>query len=139
MENLAPEEGRVKIYVDVNQNSWNTVVDVMTLGGRMNDEETLEGLRVLKTIYPLITDEAEDRPDDWSKPFPSDMPFPGVQFGFDLTAGKSKPSIKIYGHMQRLANFDSHKAMENKVKILQKLNHPWGFNGQIEKVMKSVK
>jgi DMATS type aromatic prenyltransferase len=139
VENLDPEEGRIKIYVDVNNNSWNVVRDVMTLGGRLNDEVSLRGLEILKSIYHLIRDEPEDRPDDYSKPFPPDMPFPGIQFGFDLTAGNPIPSIKLYGHMRRLSNFDSKKAADNQVKILQKLGHPWGFNGQLETVMKSVK
>ncbi|KZL84014.1 hypothetical protein CI238_04961 [Colletotrichum incanum] len=133
-----PEKARLKVYLDVNSNSWNAARDVMTLGGRLNDEVTLKGVEILRSIWPLLRDEPENTDDDWSKPpvIPS-VSFPGQQYSIEITAGSSIPEIKIYAPLMQFTK-TTQRAEQNMYKILQKLNHPWGSNGKLETAMKAM-
>lgn len=133
-----PERARLKVYLDVNSNSWNAARDVMTLGGRLNDEVTLKGVEILRSIWPLLRDEPESTDDDFSKPpvIPS-VSFPGQQYSIEITAGNSVPEIKIYAPLMQFTK-TTQRAEQNMYKILQKLNHPWGSNGKLETAMKAM-
>ncbi|WQF77161.1 Putative aromatic prenyltransferase, DMATS-type [Colletotrichum destructivum] len=126
-----PHKARLKVYMDVNSNSWNAVRDAMTLGGRLTDDHTLRGLEILQSIYPLMRDEPEGRDDDWSKPPTNPLvAFPGLQFGIEIVAGRAVPEIKIYALLLQWTD-TTEKAEKNMHSMLRKLGHEWGHKERI--------
>ncbi|KAK2058366.1 aromatic prenyltransferase [Colletotrichum caudatum] len=135
---LDPEQARVKIYLDVNNNSWNAARDVMTLGGRLTDATSLKAVELLQSVYHLMRDEPEGVDDDWSKPSAvPDRSFPGQQFSVEITAKSSIPEMKIYVPLVQYAA-DTQKAEENMHRMLQKLGHEWASNGKLKETMTAV-
>ncbi|KXH57055.1 aromatic prenyltransferase [Colletotrichum nymphaeae SA-01] len=135
---LDPEQARVKIYLDVNSNSWNAARDVMTLGGRLTDAISLKAVDVLQSVYHLMRDEPEGGDEDWSKPNAiADGSFPGQQFSVEITAKSSIPEMKIYVPLVQYAG-SPQRAEENMYHILRKLGHQWASNGKLKETMMAV-
>lgn len=138
VDNVDPNKARLKVYLDVNSNSWNAVKDVYTLGGTLDDEVTLKAVELLETVYPLMRDEPEGSDDDWHKPpvIPN-VSFPGQQFSIELTNQSTVPEVKIYAPLMQLAK-SREAAEQNMYAILRKLGHEWGSNSKLEKTMENV-
>lgn len=48
---VSPKAGaRIKIYIDPQYNTWEAVQQHITLGGKLRDETTLEGLAILRNM-----------------------------------------------------------------------------------------
>lgn len=138
MDCVDPKDARIKIYMNIRSNSWNNVVDVMTLGGRLNDEHTLKGIEILKGLYHLLRDEPEGHDDDWSKTeHITGIPFSGLQFSVELTASKAIPEVKLYVPMFQYAETTT-KALENFETVLKKLDHEWGHTERYTSTMKQI-
>lgn len=136
-----PKDARVKIYLAVSSNSWDVMEDVMTLGGRLSDEQTLESLEILRSIYPLLRDEDEaaKTPDHtWSKPdrIPGTQ-FSGLQVTVELNPGRKVPEMKVYVPTFQYAR-STKVALRNYQKVLEKLGLDWGHDSKFEESMKTI-
>ncbi|OAT04279.1 TdiB protein [Blastomyces gilchristii SLH14081] len=135
------KNARVKCYLHSKANSFSVVRDVMTLGGRLNDEASLKRVDILRSIWPLLLNEPEDTKqidDDWSKPERiKEKLYTGIRYTVEMTPGKKIPETKLYMPVfQYTETTDiTEKNFEN---TLKKLNIEWGHNGKYGEVMEAV-
>lgn len=114
----------------------------MTLGGRLRDEQTLESLEILRSIYPLLRDEAggaeAQRDDAWSKPdrIPGTA-FSGLTISVELSPGRKIPEMKLYVPIFQYAS-STGAGLGNYQKVLEKLGLDWGRDGKFEEFMKTM-
>lgn len=112
----------------------------MTLGGRLRDEQTVESLEILRSIYPLLRDEAwgpeAQRDDAWSKPdrIPGTA-FSGLTISVELSPGRKIPEMKLYVPIFQYAS-STARGLRNYQKVLEKLGLDWGRNGKFEESMR---
>ena len=138
---IRPRDARVKIYLAVTSNSWDVVQDVMTLGGRLSDEQAFESIEILRSIYPLLRDEVEAeemRDDSWSKPdrIPGTQ-FSGLQMSIELSPSRKFPEIKLYVPTFQYAR-STEVALSNYQQVLEKLCLDWGCDGKFEESIKTI-
>lgn len=95
-----PSGSRIKLYTYLkSQNSWNVVRHVWTLGGVAMDEERLQGLETLRSIWDLLINEDKNREDfdNYNKPLKVPESFLGtLLFSFEFKPGSKFPELKVY-------------------------------------------
>ncbi|KAI9687448.1 MAG: hypothetical protein M1822_002057 [Bathelium mastoideum] len=138
VECVSPEAGaRIKIYIKPPSNSWAAVQQHVTLGGKLTDETTLEGLAILRDMWNLMINEPEDREIDehFEKEVLETKPARnGTCFSWELKPGKATPDVKIYVSMRQF--FKNDKAIvEATEKVFRKRGWAWGVEGAYKKVI----
>ncbi|PGH18128.1 hypothetical protein AJ79_00756 [Helicocarpus griseus UAMH5409] len=135
------KDARVKCYLHTSSNTFAVVRDVLTLGGRLNDETTLKRVEALRSIWPLLLNEPEGEniaDDNWSKPQRfSKTGYSGMQYTMEITPGKPIPDSKVYIPLFQYAE-TPEIAEKNFESILTKLGHEWGSSGKYRDAMKEV-
>jgi dimethylallyldiphosphate transferase len=124
------DRARFKIYVHTTSNSFQTVRQCMTLGGRRQDEVTLKGLEILRSIWHLLLQEKEEVADDYEHPIhdPSALAAK-LFFCLDITPGQDLPEVKL--HMPVFGYVKSEEeALQNFEKILHTCNQRWAEGGK---------
>lgn len=135
------KKARVKVYLHTSSNAFSVVRDVMTLGGRLNDESSIKRIEMLKSIWPLALNEVDGEhamDETWSKPdrVPG-TPFSGLQYNIELSPGKTTLNTQLYVPMFQYAP-SADVAEANLEAILKKLDHDWGYNGKFRDTMDTV-
>ncbi|KAI1205180.1 aromatic prenyltransferase [Annulohypoxylon truncatum] len=133
---------RVKVYVVTESSTFATARDVITLGGRLNDESTLKGVKLLRSVWHLLLNEPKGIPDDeidtWSKQQRAPgVFFSGLLFSIDLAAGKRMPHIKIYVPVFQYSEHPE-TPIRNTNAALKMLGHEWGQTGKFSEVINAV-
>ena len=95
-----PSESRIKLYMSELEATWAMVEDVWTLGGRLCDSITLEGLQMVKRLWQLFKIPEGRRSElngfhDLSGPPPTSGHLPLI-FNFELQPGRPYPIPKFY-------------------------------------------
>ena len=92
---VEPTQSRLKIYVRSRETNFDSVKDVMTLGGKFNDTETSQGLQELEKLWRLVlalpegfssSEELRQR----------DHRTAGILYYFDIKQGCASPGVKVY-------------------------------------------
>ncbi|KAK1950770.1 aromatic prenyltransferase [Colletotrichum sublineola] len=97
-----------KLYARTRSNAFSVVRHVMTLGGQINDEATLESLDALRSIWHLLHNEPEPYGDDFDKqPRLEGTLHKGVCYGFELKPGAKWPEVKAYVPLWQYADSDA--------------------------------
>lgn len=92
---VSPEVARLKIYMRSRSTSLQSVKTIMTLNGKLTDVKTLQGLEELDLVWRLVLGLRPDYPRDKELPL-ADHRTAGILYYFELKAGKSQPSPKVY-------------------------------------------
>ncbi|KAK1995056.1 aromatic prenyltransferase [Colletotrichum falcatum] len=96
------------LYARTRSNAFSVVRDVVTLGGQVVDETTLEGLDGLRSIWHLLHNEPEPYDDDFDKkPKVDRTRHKGVGYSFELEPGANWPSVKVYVPLWQYADSDA--------------------------------
>ncbi|GIK05236.1 aromatic prenyltransferase [Aspergillus viridinutans] len=132
-------DARVKLYVHSMSNSFNTVRDYVTLGGRLQDATTLKGLAVLRDIWHLLLQEPEGIVgDDYNKPLnDGSMLCQRLYFSFEMRPGREFPEVKTYLPTWNYARSDE-AIVQNYEEVFRKCGHEWGMDGRYKKVFESA-
>ncbi|RBR19908.1 hypothetical protein FVER53590_12218 [Fusarium verticillioides] len=135
---INPEEGaRVKIYIEPQSNTWEAVVQHVTLGGQVTDKTTMEGLAVLRDMWHILINEPEDKEFDekFSKKILEDKPdVSGACFSWELKPGQDVPEVKIYVPLNQYFKNDKDAA-EAMEKVFRKRGWTWGIEGTYKKIV----
>ncbi len=138
------QDGRVKVYFHTGSNTFAAVRDVVTLGGRLDDEFTLKKVDLLRSVWHLLLNEHDggldehDKIDTWSKQERAPgTPFSGLLYSVDLAAGRGMPDIKTYVPVFQYAE-RSETVGRNTDAILRMLGHEWGRTGRFSEVTSAV-
>jgi DMATS type aromatic prenyltransferase len=92
---VTPTKSRVKLYIRTRYTSFSKVRDVYTLGGRLNDPTTHEGVATLKGLWYSLLSLPADYPEEDELPF-TDHRTAGTLFNFELKPGNPLPQPKVY-------------------------------------------
>ena len=132
-------DARVKFYVHARSNSFNTVRDYVTLGGRLQDESTLKGLAILRNIWHLLLQEPEGAVDDeFEKPLNDSSIFcQRLYFSFEMRPGRKFPEVKTYLPTWNYVRSDE-ETMKNYEEVFRRCGHEWGEEGRYRKVFESA-
>lgn len=135
---VSPEAGpRIKIYIEPQSNTWAVVQQHITLGGKLTDKSTLDGLAILRDMWNLMINEPEDREIDehFAKEVPETTPkSSGACFSWELKPGEAIPDVKIYLSLPQY--FKSDKAIAEAIeKVFRKRGWAWGVEGAYKKVV----
>ncbi|KAF6836986.1 tryptophan dimethylallyltransferase [Colletotrichum plurivorum] len=124
---------RAKLYGRTQSNAFSVVRHVVTLGGQIDDDVTLEGLEILRSIWHLLHNESEPYSDDFDKqPKVRDTLHKGICYGFELKPGASWPEVKAYVPLWQYADSDAVVAA-NMAKAFR--SRGWSIAERYEKAM----
>ncbi|PLB46277.1 aromatic prenyltransferase [Aspergillus steynii IBT 23096] len=133
-------ETRVKCYLHTRSNSFSVARDVMTLGGRLDDETSRARIELLRSIWSILRNEPDDVPmdEEWSKPDRiGSTGYSGLQFTIEIAPGHTFPDTKIYVPVFQYA--ETTQEVERNVELmLQKLGNEWGLTGRYRKTMQTI-
>ncbi|KAL4938151.1 hypothetical protein BDV06DRAFT_61084 [Aspergillus oleicola] len=116
VDNIEPSSSRLKFYFASPRTSFNSIREVLTLGGRINNHNLESKLRSLHELVKAIMPTPSDLPDDADIPAPpapgptsassepgtGDMAnerpafISGYQYYFDIAPGAMLPNMKFY-------------------------------------------
>lgn len=135
---VSPEAGaRIKIYIEPQSNTWEAVQQHVTLGGKLTDKTTLDGLEILRDLWNLMINEPEDKEidDHFVKEILETKPSSsGACFSWELKPGQAIPDVKIYVPLCQY--FKSDKAIaEAMEKVFRKRGWAWGVEGAYKKIV----
>lgn len=88
-----PEDSRLKIYTRSRQTDFHSVVDVLTLGGRLQSPELSQGIKDLKNLWDCLF-QVDNLPEE-----PLQLVnhrTAGILYNVELKLGASLPTTKIY-------------------------------------------
>lgn len=121
---------RVKMYIHTTTNSFNTVRQCLTLGGRRRDETTMKGLETLRTIWHLMMQEKDQVADDYEKPV-NDAVQQAMKlfFSLEITPGKDLPEVKLYVPVFAYMKSDAD-TVDNFEIMLKQCNQEWASSGR---------
>lgn len=135
---VGPEAGpRIKIYIEPRSNSWAAVQQHVTLGGKLTDKKTLDGLAILHDMWNLMINEPEDKENDenFEKETPETFPkSSGACFSWELRPGEAIPDVKIYIALPQFFEGDK-EIVEAMEKVFRKRGWAWGVEGAYQKVV----
>jgi DMATS type aromatic prenyltransferase len=92
---VAPRDSRIKIYYRTPITAFNKVINIYTLGGRLNGPSVLAGIEVLKGLWPLVLNLPDDYPLDQELPFVPHRTT-GTCFNFEIRPNDPNPQPKVY-------------------------------------------
>ncbi|KAK7416676.1 hypothetical protein QQZ08_011911 [Neonectria magnoliae] len=135
---VSPEAGaRVKIYIEPQSNTWEAVRQHVTLGGKLADKTTLDGLAILRDMWNLMINEPKDKEidDQFAKETLEKKPgTSGACFSWELQPGQAIPDVKIYVPLSQY--FKSDKAIVEVIeKVFRKRGWAWGVEGEYKKII----
>ncbi|KAF2450926.1 aromatic prenyltransferase [Karstenula rhodostoma CBS 690.94] len=123
------KSSRIKIYIRPHNTSFNSAKYFYTLGGLLNDDATLEGVRILRIFYETLFDIKEGEED---KELTSYHPGNGsVLFNCAFRPGAALPIPQFY--------ITIWKFLPSNASIIERLTEFWrriGWNRQAEKYAK---
>lgn len=101
-----PLESRLKIYFRCRETSFDSVVNVMTLGGRIGNQKLQHGLQDLRRLWNAVFSVDDDDPD--SKPLGdgSEHRTAGMLYNVEFRVGDAYPVAKIYMPVRHYARSD---------------------------------
>jgi dimethylallyldiphosphate transferase len=128
-------EARVKLYVHTRSNAFKTVEEYVTLGHRIQNQETEEYLAALRKIWHLFIQEPQGIPgDDFEKDINySSMLCQKLYFSIELQPGKKEPKVKTYAPTWNYVRSEQ-ETIENYEEIFRLCNHPWGEEGKYKSI-----
>lgn len=92
---VRPSESRVKIYVRCRITSFDSVVDIMTMGGMLDSKPMRKTLASLKDLWSRVL--GLDHGFSTSAPLkPRGHRTAGILYYFELKPGSALPSVKLY-------------------------------------------
>lgn len=120
-------------------NSFNTVRDYMTMGGRLTDSATLDGVEKLRELWPFLLHESDGIHDeDWNKPLTGFSPMQHrLYFSYEIKAANSNPAVKVYTPVQNYAPNDD-AIIENYEKNFRHCGWALGQKSNYKRIVESA-
>lgn len=130
--------GRVKLYTRIQCNAFACIRDAVTLGGRLKDEVTLEGLRRLQSVWHhLLNDPACENNVDYCRPVNVEKLRQGIDLNWEISGRLTVPIAKVYVPVY-LFHANDLEVHRNLNVVFRKLNwHEWA-EGRYEKMLHRI-
>ncbi|TRX89555.1 hypothetical protein FHL15_009599 [Xylaria flabelliformis] len=136
---IDPFESRLKIYFRSRETTFNSVVNIMTVGGRITNPKLYQGLEDLRLLWNALFDIDANTSSQESLPAVGHRTA-GILYNVEFRLGETYPVAKIYLPVRHYASSDAAiirglnlyfqhhqrgKYMPNYVKAMRKLLNPW--------------
>ena len=92
---VAPARSRLKIYLRSQSTSFDSVLNIMTLGGVLNDSDLNHGLKELQNLWKLVLSQDQE----FSTSVELQQRYhrtAGILYYFDIKQGNALPGVKVY-------------------------------------------
>ncbi|CCF36178.1 TdiB protein [Colletotrichum higginsianum] len=131
-------KGRVKLYTRTSCNAFACIRDAVTLGGRLTDEDTLEGLRRLRSVWHLLlNDPVSQHDDEYSRTVAVESHRQGIDINWEISDQLPAPQAKVYVPVSMFHENDLG-ANRNLSEAFRKLNWLEWAEGRYEKMLGRV-
>ena len=125
IECINPENARVKLYTTPPSTTFDALRDYITFGGKLQDQETLKGLDILREIWHFLINEDDEVEDSFSKQLiVSDSGHKGVCCSWEIRVGQKYPDTKVYVPLFQYFKNDRDVA-KMMTKVFAKLGWEW--------------
>ncbi|KAI7783717.1 hypothetical protein LA080_011426 [Diaporthe eres] len=101
IDHIDPLKSRIKIYFRSRETSFRSVIDVMTLGGRLKNQTLYQGLKNLERLWNSVFDTAPNQ----SLP-PTNHRTAGLLYNIEFKLGDAFPVAKIYLPVRHYSSSD---------------------------------
>jgi len=134
-----PSTARVKMYGRTQSTAFSNVRNIVTMGGVINNHETIEYLNRLGSIWHLLLNDPLCRSDETYNRPPLDPTFyrKGLLVSFEVTARRPTPDVKVY-----VPFFQYHKndteAIRNLEQVFESFGWDWG-NGKYASLVQKIR
>lgn len=131
---------RVKCYLHTRSNAFAVVRDVMTLGGRLDDETTRTRIKLLRSVWSILRNEPDDVPMDEEYIKPDRIGptgYSGIQYTIEIAPGQTIPDTKVYVPMFQYVETTA-EAEKNMELMLEKVGNEWGLAGRYREAMRTI-
>ncbi|KAI1163401.1 aromatic prenyltransferase [Nemania serpens] len=92
---ISPLESRLKIYFRCRETTFNSVINIMTVGGRIKNPKLYQGLEDLNRLWNALFHTDADVPPEQSLP-KVDHRTAGILYNIEFRLGDTYPVAKIY-------------------------------------------
>ncbi|KAJ6544420.1 aromatic prenyltransferase, partial [Mycena capillaripes] len=106
---LQPSKNRAKVYIRTQSSSYNDIVELLTLGGKISDEYVAETLSAMRHLWRLVFPGVEDGMPLSSKRGPEYYPT-GFLIYYEMAIGRAIPIPKVYIPVRHYCDSDAHIA-----------------------------
>jgi DMATS type aromatic prenyltransferase len=132
---VEPAKARLKIYGLSPSNALNLMEDVMTLGGKLTDRETMRGVAIFRALYPLLINEkGHVNPASSKEPRNQTTAHKGTIHSFEMKPGRELPEPKVYLPIWQYAE----KEQEN-VEAMQAIFRSLGWHGTADRYASALR
>ncbi|KAK0614955.1 aromatic prenyltransferase [Bombardia bombarda] len=134
------KDARIKCYMHTVDTTFGVAKDMMTLGGRLNDEISLQRVETLRQMWPLLLNEPDGSSisDTWSKPERfSGTGYAGRVYTAEIRPGNQLPMTKVYVPVFQYAD-SSDVTEKNYEGVLKIIDNSWGHTQKYSEFMQSV-
>lgn len=129
---------RVKLYTRIQCNAFACIRDAVTLGGRVQDHTTLEGLRRLKDVWHLLlNDSASENNEEYCRPMNVERMLQGIDINWEISGRLSVPETKVYVPVYMFHRNDL-EVHHNLSAIFRKLKWDEWADGRYERMLRHV-
>ncbi|KAI0468048.1 aromatic prenyltransferase [Xylaria cf. heliscus] len=101
---IDPFESRLKIYFRCRETTFNSVINIMTIGGRIKNPKLYQGLEDLRRLWKALFDVDTDTPDKSLRNVGHRTA--GILYNIEFRLGEQYPVAKIYLPVRHYANSD---------------------------------
>ncbi|KAK2025335.1 aromatic prenyltransferase, partial [Colletotrichum zoysiae] len=136
--NLSSGKARVKLYARILGTSFASIRDAITLGDRLTDETTMEGLRHLQSVWPLLLNDAAFENDaEYARPMNPESICQGIDVNWEISDELPVPQAKVYipVHMFHANDFELHRNLSH---VFRKLKWNDWAEGRYEGMLQRV-
>ncbi|KAI1111305.1 tryptophan dimethylallyltransferase-domain-containing protein [Nemania sp. NC0429] len=102
---IDPLESRLKIYFRCRDTTFNSVVNIMTIGGRIENPKLYQGLEDLRHLWNVLFHTGVDVPPEQSLPR-VDHRTAGILYNIEFKLGDTYPVAKIYLPVRHYSSSD---------------------------------
>ncbi|KAG8156472.1 hypothetical protein KVR01_013706 [Diaporthe batatas] len=133
-----PSKARVKLYYRIQCNAFACIRDAVTLGGRLTDDKTLEGLRRLQAVWHLLVNDPESQEsDDHCRPWNVERLRQGIDINWEFSGRTSAPETKVYVPVYMFHKNDD-EVNRNLNTVFKKLNWNNWADGRYARLLHKV-
>lgn len=129
---------RVKLYTRIQCNAFACIRDAVTLGGRLQDEKTLEGLRRLRSVWHLLLNDPEsEKNEEYCRPMNVKQMLQGIDINWEISGQLSAPETKVYVPVYMFHENDL-EVNRNLSAIFNKLNWNEWAGGRYDRLLRKI-
>ncbi|KAK2042431.1 TdiB protein [Colletotrichum somersetense] len=131
-------KGRVKLYARINSTSFASIRDAVTLGGRLTDEVTMDGLRHLQSVWHLLLNDPTIKNDTgYARPVDPVSICQGIDINWEISEKLPVPHAKVYVPVH-IFHANDVEVNRNLCQIFKKLQWNDWAEGRYEVMLQRV-